>query len=86
MDLSGFLNEIPARYELWVALFIIACKLITVFVRPPKDSSCLAAAFQFVSLIGLNVGWAANRLEAGRTRSVPPGKIPAPVSSPKPKA
>ena len=74
MDLSGFLNDIPARYELWVALFIITCKLLTVFVRPPKDGSPWAMPFQMISLLALNIGWAANRLQTGRSKNAMPGK------------
>ena len=62
-DLSGLLADIPARYELWVALLIIGCKLVTVFLPPPQNTSRLNGIYRLVALLGLNIGWAANRLE-----------------------
>ncbi len=66
-DYSTLLNALPAQYELCVAIFIILCKLVTVFVKPPAATSKLAWLYQIVSLVGLNVGWAANRLQVGKT-------------------
>lgn len=62
-DLSGLLADIPARYELWVALLIIGCKLVTVFLPPPQNTSRLNGIYRLVALLGLNIGWATNRLE-----------------------
>lgn len=67
MDFSTLLSAVPATYDLYVALFIILCKLVTVFVKPPASTSKVAWLYQIVSLIGLNVGWAANRLQVGKT-------------------
>ncbi|WP_418610648.1 hypothetical protein [Gluconobacter cerinus] len=62
-DLSGLLADIPARYELWVALLIIGCKLITVFLPPPQNTSRFGGIYRVITLLGLNFGWATNRLE-----------------------
>ncbi|AOX20898.1 hypothetical protein [Kozakia baliensis] len=67
MNFSDFLAEIPARYELFIALLVIACKVVTIFVRPPAATSKWAPVFQIVSIIALNIGWATNRLQVGKT-------------------
>lgn len=67
LDLSSLLAMVPAKYALPVALFIIVCKLVTVFVRPPASDSVWAKPFQVVTMIALNIGWAANRLQVGKT-------------------
>lgn len=69
-DLSGLLADIPARYELWVALLIIGCKLVTVFLPPPQNTSRLNGIYRLVALLGLNIGWAANRLERQVSKKV----------------
>lgn len=61
------LNSIPENWALSVALFVIACKIVTVFVRPPAAGSRWVPVYQLVTLIALNIGWAANRLQIGRT-------------------
>lgn len=66
-DYTTLLNALPDKYALCVSAFIILCKLVTVFVKPPAATSKLAWLYQIVSLIGLNVGWAANRLQIGKT-------------------
>lgn len=72
-DPSGLLSMIPARYELYVALLIIFCKLVTVFVKPPASGSRWVGLYMFISLIGLNVGWAANHLKPGHGKPKLPG-------------
>lgn len=67
MDLSTLLSAVPDKYALYVSVFIVVCKLVTVFVKPPASKAKLAWLYQIVSLIGLNVGWAANRLQIGKT-------------------
>lgn len=72
------LNAIPAQFALPAALLVIACKLVTVFVRPPAATSVWAIPFQIVTMIGLNIGWAANRLQVGKTGvMVPREEAPA---------
>jgi len=65
--LSALLSALPDTYALYASLFVIACKAVTVFVKPPASTSKVAWLYQIVSLIGLNVGWAANRLQVGKT-------------------
>lgn len=67
MDPTILLGLVPEKYAMYVSAIIIACKLVTVFVRPPQETSKWAPIFKVVSTIGLNVGWAANRLQVGRT-------------------
>lgn len=67
MDFSTLLSAVPDKYALYVSAFIIVCKLVTVFVKPPSSTSKVAWLYQIVSLIGLNLGWAANRLQVGKT-------------------
>jgi hypothetical protein len=69
-DLSGLLADIPARYELWMALLIIGCKLVTVFLPPPQNTSRFNGIYRLVALLGLNIGWAANRLERQVSKKV----------------
>ncbi|EHH67985.1 hypothetical protein [Gluconobacter morbifer] len=61
-DMSGLLADIPTRYELWVALFIISCKLVTVFVPPPQEKSFFSGPYRLIAFLGLNIGWAATHL------------------------
>lgn len=71
MDFSTILGFVPESCALYVALFIIACKILTVFIRPPATGSRWVTAYQLVSLIALNVGWATNRLTAGHVKPKP---------------
>ena len=67
MDPSLLLAALPAQYTLCTALLVIGCKVVTVFVRPPAKSSSWAVPYEIISTIALNIGWAANRLQVGRT-------------------
>lgn len=73
IDLSGILGMIPARYDLYAALLIIACKLTTVFVKPPAAGSRWVGPYTLISLAGLNIGWAANHLKSGHSKPKQPG-------------
>lgn len=67
MDLSSLLAYVPAQYALPIAALIIGCKLLTVYVQPPADTSRWAPVYRVVNLIALNIGWATNRLQVGLT-------------------
>jgi len=67
MDISTLLGLVPEKYAIFVLALCVACKIITVFVRPPQAGSKLAPIFQVVSALALNVGWAANQLQVGKT-------------------
>ncbi|MFT8423140.1 MAG: hypothetical protein ABF665_16795 [Gluconacetobacter sp.] len=67
MDLSSLLAYVPAQYALPIAALIIGCKLLTVYVQPPADTSRWAPVYRAINLIALNIGWATNRLQVGLT-------------------
>ncbi|GAJ29087.1 hypothetical protein [Acidomonas methanolica] len=67
MDISTLLAAIPAQFTLYPALLIIACKIVTIFVRPPASTSRWAKIFALVNMLALNIGWATNRLQIDRT-------------------
>lgn len=67
MDLSSLLAYVPAQYALPIAALIIGCKLLTVYVQPPADTSRWAPVYRVINLIALNIGWATNRLQVGLT-------------------
>ncbi|MFW7268847.1 hypothetical protein ACMAUO_12865 [Gluconacetobacter sp. Hr-1-5] len=67
MDLSSLLAYVPEQYALLIAALIIGCKLLTVYVQPPADTSRWAPFYRVVNLVALNIGWATNRLQVGLT-------------------
>jgi hypothetical protein len=78
MTFADILAAIPQAYTLYAALLILSCKIVTIFIRPPAATSHWAPLFTLVTTIGLNVGWATNRLQVGRTGiMVPRGQVPA---------
>lgn len=74
MDATPFLDLLPNNLGLIAACLIIVCKLITVSVRPPASGSRWGLPYRVVSTIALNVGWAANRFQAGKPDSLKPPK------------
>ena len=72
MDLSSetiaqVVTALPQTVSLVIAIAVIACKVVTVFVQPPAETSKWAPVYRIVNTIGLNIGWAANRLQIGKT-------------------
>ncbi|WP_112210003.1 hypothetical protein [Komagataeibacter rhaeticus] len=61
------LTEVPAQYTLYVALFIIACGAVTAVVPPPHAGGGWAVAWQVITTIGLNIGWAENHFKPGQS-------------------
>ncbi|WP_019091822.1 hypothetical protein [Komagataeibacter europaeus] len=59
------LTEVPTQYDLYVALFIIVCGAATAMIPPPHAGSKWVWAYQLMTTIGLNIGWAENRLKPG---------------------
>ena len=68
MDINSILDTLPAAWALPAALLIVACNLVTVFVRPPAAGSLWVMPYRLVSTIALNIGWAANHIKPGQTR------------------
>ncbi|MCX5616979.1 hypothetical protein NQF87_08365 [Bombella sp. TMW 2.2559] len=68
MDINSILDTLPAAWALPASLLIIACNLVTVFVRPPAAGSRWVLPYRLVSTIALNIGWAANHIKPGQTR------------------
>ncbi|MXV36792.1 MULTISPECIES: hypothetical protein [unclassified Saccharibacter] len=66
MDITSFLDLLPNNIGLIVTGVIIACKLITISVRPPASNSRWELIYRAVSTVALNIGWATNRFQAGR--------------------
>ena len=61
------LSEVPDQYTLPVAVFIIACGCITALVPPPHTGSRWEVAYQVMTTIGLNIGWAENHFKPGQS-------------------
>ncbi|WP_395371828.1 hypothetical protein [Komagataeibacter diospyri] len=61
------LTEVPEQYAFYVALFIIACGVVTAMVPPPHAGSRWAVAWQAITTIGLNIGWAENHFKPGQS-------------------
>ncbi|MCE2563674.1 hypothetical protein [Komagataeibacter sp. FNDCF1] len=61
------LTEVPEQYALYVALFIIVCAAATALVPPPHTGSRWAVAYQVMTTIGLNIGWAENHFKPGQS-------------------
>jgi len=61
------LTEVPEQYAFYVALFIIACGAVAAMVPPPHVGSKWAVAYQLMTTIGLNIGWAENHFKPGQS-------------------
>ena len=67
MDFSDLLNSLPAAWWPYAALLIIACNLVTVFIKPPAAGSRWVLPYRLISTLALNIGWATNHLKPGHT-------------------
>lgn len=67
MDINDLLSLLPAAWPPYASFVIIACKLVTVAVRPPNAGSRWVLPYKIVSTIALNIGWAANHFKPGET-------------------
>ena len=65
--LAAMLEYVPAQYDLYVALFIIACGAVTAMIPPPHAGSRWAVAYQLMTTIGLNIGGAENHFKPGQS-------------------
>ena len=61
------LTEVPEQYALYVSLFVIACAGVAALVPPPHAGSRWAVAYQLMTTIGLNIGWAENHFKPGQS-------------------
>ncbi|RFD18479.1 hypothetical protein DY926_16420 [Komagataeibacter melaceti] len=61
------LNEVPEQYTLYAAVFVLACAAVSALIPPPHAGSRWAVAYQVVSTIGLNIGWAENHFKPGQS-------------------
>lgn len=69
MDLDPLLDTLPAAWWPYAAAVIITCNLVTVFIRPPAAGSRWVLPYRVISAVALNIGWAANHVRPGQTRS-----------------
>jgi len=67
MDLSCVLDLIPPHYVPYAMFFIIFCKILTIFWKPPVSDSPVGAMYRFINLIALNIGWATNHALAQKS-------------------
>lgn len=65
--IAVMLEYVPAQYDLYVALFIIACGAAAAMIPPPHAGSKWAVAYQLMTTIGLNIGWAENHFKPGQS-------------------
>ncbi|WP_075595579.1 hypothetical protein [Novacetimonas hansenii] len=61
------LTEVPEQYALYAAIFVFACSAVTAIIPPPHTGSRWAVAYQILTTIGLNVGWAENHFKPGQS-------------------
>ena len=69
MDLDTLLDAIPAAWWPYAATAIVACNLVTVFVRPPAAGSRWVLPYRIISALALNIGWAANHVRPGQNKA-----------------
>lgn len=67
MDVSTLLTALPDSVQGYVALVIIACNLVTVFIKPPAAGSRWVLPYRLISTLALNIGWAKNHLKPGHS-------------------
>ncbi|MBS4075414.1 hypothetical protein KGY14_09450 [Ameyamaea chiangmaiensis] len=63
MDISFLLSCLPDSDLRYVAFVIVACKLVTVCVPAPADTSRWLPLYRLVNAVALNIGWARNRFD-----------------------
>ncbi|MBE7729414.1 hypothetical protein [Komagataeibacter sp. FXV3] len=61
------LNEVPEQYTLYAAVFVFACSAASATIPPPHAGSRWAVAYQVMTAIGLNIGWAENHFKPGQS-------------------
>ncbi len=69
MDIDTLLDTLPAAWWPYAASAIVACNLVTVFVRPPAAGSRWVLPYRCISALALNIGWAANHIKPGQHRA-----------------
>lgn len=65
MDFPDLLTALPNSWQGYAAFIIIACNLVTVFIKPPGAGSRWVLPYRVISTLALNIGWAANHLKPG---------------------
>ncbi|QNT78176.1 hypothetical protein JGUZn3_09450 [Entomobacter blattae] len=75
---SGDMNLLPSDISCYVALLVIICNLIASHVKPPQEGSKLVYAYQMISWLAGNFGWAQNKIKQEMRENNPPlvGKNP----------
>ena len=61
------LTEVPEQYALYAAIFVFACSAAAAIIPPPHAGSRWAVAYQLMTTIGLNIGWAENHFKPGQS-------------------
>ncbi|MCE2563401.1 hypothetical protein [Komagataeibacter sp. FNDCF1] len=61
------LNKVPEQYTLYAAVFVFACSAASALIPPPSAHSRWAVAYQIMTTIGLNIGWAENHFKPGQS-------------------
>lgn len=64
-SLALFLDLVPVQYAIYPAALIVLCAILRALIQPPEASSRWAGAYQVMSAIGANLGWALPRLRPG---------------------
>ncbi|WP_182357069.1 hypothetical protein [Komagataeibacter europaeus] len=57
---TGLLAFVPEQYAFYVAMLIFACSAVSAAIPPPSAHSRWVVAYQVITMIGLNIGWAEN--------------------------
>ncbi|MBE7728863.1 hypothetical protein [Komagataeibacter sp. FXV3] len=61
------LDAVPEQYTLYAAVFVLACSAVSALVPPPHAGSHWAVAYQVITTIDLNIGWAENHFKPGQS-------------------
>ncbi|GBQ58844.1 hypothetical protein CFR76_04575 [Komagataeibacter swingsii] len=61
------LNEVPEQYTFYAAVLVLSCSIASALVTPPHAGSGWAVAYQVITTIGLNIGWAENHFKPGQS-------------------
>ncbi|GCE89363.1 hypothetical protein MSKU15_0964 [Komagataeibacter diospyri] len=61
------LNEVPEQYTFYACVFVISCSVASALITPPHAGSRWVPAYQLITTIGLNIGWAENHFKPGQS-------------------
>ncbi|NHN85819.1 hypothetical protein GOB93_14375 [Acetobacter musti] len=65
--IAALLGTVPAQYAIYPAAVIILCNVLSASIQPPPPSSRWSLPYKAMTVLGMNIGWAVNRIQVGVT-------------------